>query len=45
MGSKEKLQLLLDRGADRTIKNIRGMAPADLAKERGETELFEILSE
>lgn len=45
IGSKDKLQLLLGRGVDRTIKNIRGMTPADLAKERGEMKLFEILSE
>jgi ankyrin repeat protein len=43
VGSKEKMQLLLDRGADLKIKNIRGMTPSEMAKERGEMDLFGIL--
>ncbi|CZR65974.1 uncharacterized protein PAC_15874 [Phialocephala subalpina] len=42
--SEEKINLLLDAGADKTIKTSYGMTPADVAKSRGYMEIFEFLS-
>ncbi|PVH86239.1 ankyrin [Cadophora sp. DSE1049] len=45
LGSKarEKLELLLRRGADRTVKNTSGVTPAELAKQKGYLDLLDIL--
>lgn len=41
--SMEKVTILLKAGADRTITGY-GKTPADLAKEKGFMEIFEVLS-
>ena len=47
LGSKgrEKLELLLRQGADRTVINLAGFTPAELARQKGYTDFFEILFE
>ena len=47
MGNKgrEKLELLLRRGADRTVTNLAGFTPAELAQQKGHMDIFEILCE
>ncbi|KAL5325066.1 hypothetical protein ACEPPN_006188 [Leptodophora sp. 'Broadleaf-Isolate-01'] len=35
MMTKERLELLLQRGTDRTVKNTYGLTPADLAQKKG----------
>ena len=40
----EKVKLLLESGADGTIKDVRGLTPAEAAKEIGRMDLYEILS-
>ncbi len=42
--NKEKVALLLEAGADKTMKNSSGSTPADLAKDKGCMEIFELLS-
>jgi len=42
---KERVRLLLDKGADRTIKNVDGQTPAEIAKSMGQMELYEMLTE
>jgi ankyrin repeat protein len=44
MGSREKVELLLESGADGTTKDVRGLTPAEVAKEKGRMDLYEILS-
>jgi ankyrin repeat protein len=34
MGSREKVELLLESGADGTTKDVRGLTPAEVAKEK-----------
>ena len=43
MGRREAVELLLSRGADRTVKNSRGKAALDVALENGLTEIVELL--
>lgn len=40
---REELRFLLERGADRTIRNLLGRTPAELALDRGKLDLFAIL--
>ncbi|KAF1985509.1 ankyrin [Aulographum hederae CBS 113979] len=41
----EKLRLLLDHGADRSIKDILGATPWDQAKELGRVDMYDLLQE
>lgn len=44
LGSRETVELLLENGADRTIKDRQGKTPAEMAKEKGKLDLLQILS-
>jgi len=44
LGSRETAELLLENGADYTIKDGWGKTPAEMAKEQGKLDLFELLS-
>ncbi|KAK7732807.1 hypothetical protein SLS57_000750 [Botryosphaeria dothidea] len=42
-GDKERIQLLLENGADKTNNSFAGRTPADLALEQGKTGIYEML--
>ncbi|KAK0105328.1 hypothetical protein ONS95_004291 [Cadophora gregata] len=42
---REKLELLLRRGADKSVRDMSGMTPAELAKQKGCLDLLVILGE
>jgi hypothetical protein len=44
IGSMEKVEFLLEKGADPTIRNVRDMTPADIAAENGRVDIVEVLS-
>lgn len=44
VGDKERVQLLLDKGADRTCKGALGQTAAERAKSKGRLDIYEIIS-